>query len=238
MKLYEATVFIVKNEKHSLVFLCTCDFLTPKGLNVRTADKPVLVSVTWAHTIFRFFETFCEYAPCNKLRGKTEIVFFGPTDQKLWVFEVSRRSLGRAGMCCSQPARVDHLRKKWRVGRNFFSSKMETAPQVQASTRGRRATAGWRLDLWGYSHFFEIFLFKFFYFFWKFGRWARASGRMGVQHLHFLMLAPTLGSANSFKIHGEWRFHFFPKKIILYLEHTWTFIFTVGIFVSSKKWIH
>jgi hypothetical protein len=28
--------------------------LTPKGLNVRPADKPVLVCVTWAHTIFCF----------------------------------------------------------------------------------------------------------------------------------------------------------------------------------------
>jgi hypothetical protein len=57
--------------------------LTPKGLNVRTADKPVLVSVTWAHTIFGFFETFCEHASRTKLREKTKIVFFGPTDQKL-----------------------------------------------------------------------------------------------------------------------------------------------------------
>jgi hypothetical protein len=37
---------------------------------------------------------------------------------------------------------------------------------------------------------------------------------MGVQHPHFLKLAPTLGSANSSKIHGEWRFHFFQKKQI------------------------
>jgi hypothetical protein len=48
--------------------------------------------------------------------------------------------------------------------------------------------------------------------FWKFGKWARAFGRMGVQHPHFLKLAPTLGSANSSKIHGKWKFHFFPKK--------------------------
>jgi hypothetical protein len=47
--------------------------------------------------------------------------------------------------------------------------------------------------------------------FWKFGKWARAFGRMGVQRPHFLKLAPTLGSGNSSKIHGEWRFHFFPN---------------------------
>jgi hypothetical protein len=48
--------------------------------------------------------------------------------------------------------------------------------------------------------------------FWKFGKWARAFERMVVQHPHYLKLAPTLGSANSSKIHGELRFHFFPKK--------------------------
>jgi hypothetical protein len=32
--------------------------LTPKGLNVRTANKLVLVSVTCAHTIFRFLKLF------------------------------------------------------------------------------------------------------------------------------------------------------------------------------------
>jgi hypothetical protein len=47
-----------------------------------------------------------------------------------------------------------------------------------------------------------------------------------------LKLAPTLGSANSSKIHGEWRFHFFSKNIFLNLVHTWTFISTVGIFYS------
>jgi hypothetical protein len=50
--------------------------------------------------------------------------------------------------------------------------------------------------------------------FWKFGKWARAFERMGVQYPHYLKLAPTLGSANSSKIHREWRFHFFSKKEI------------------------
>jgi hypothetical protein len=43
-------------------------------------------------------------------------MILGATDQKLWVFEVLRRSLGRAGMCWSQPAIVDHMHKKWRAG--------------------------------------------------------------------------------------------------------------------------
>jgi hypothetical protein len=88
-----------------------------------------------------------------------------------------------------------------------------TGPGIdrRPATSGRPPAAGRHLRLWDSSHFFEIFLFKKF-FFWKFGRrWAKAFGRMGVQHPHFLKLAPTLGSANSSKIHGEWRFHFFSK---------------------------
>jgi hypothetical protein len=41
-------------------------------------------------SIFQFFETFCEDVPCNTLCGSINFVFFGPTDQKLWVFEVFR----------------------------------------------------------------------------------------------------------------------------------------------------
>jgi hypothetical protein len=69
-------------------------------------------------------------------------------------------------MCWSQPARVDHLHKKWRAGRKNISRKMETAPQAQVSTRGQRVTASRRpamsrhLRLWDSSIFFEIFLFK------------------------------------------------------------------------------
>jgi hypothetical protein len=77
---------------------------------------------------------------------------------------------------------------------------------------------------------------KFFYLknnnFGRFGKWARAFGRMGVQHPHFLKDAPTLESANSSKIHGEWRFHFFPNYFFLNLVHTWNFLSAVGIFVS------
>jgi hypothetical protein len=36
----------------------------------------------------------CKDATCHKLRGSTNFVFFGPIDQKLWVFEVFRPSLG------------------------------------------------------------------------------------------------------------------------------------------------
>jgi hypothetical protein len=95
--------------------------LTPKGLNVLGVTKPVLGSVTWPHFIFIFFETFCEHASRNKLCGSTNLMIFGPMDQKLWMFENFRRSLGKAGMCWSQIARVDHMCKNtWTGGRRIF----------------------------------------------------------------------------------------------------------------------
>jgi hypothetical protein len=56
----------------------------------------------------------------NKFWVDTNFIFFGRTDQKLWMFEVFRRSLVRAGMRWSQPARVDHTCKKRRAGRRIF----------------------------------------------------------------------------------------------------------------------
>jgi hypothetical protein len=52
-----------------------------------------------------------------------------------------------------------------------------------------------------------------------------------AQHSQFLKLAPTLGSVESSIPHGLWRF-FFQTLFFLNLEYTWTFISTVGIFVS------
>jgi hypothetical protein len=98
--------------------------------------------VSLEHTLFLdFLKLFVNMRLAASFAGKIN-AFFGPTDQKLWMFEVSRRSLGRAGMCCSQWERVDHLSKKWRAGRKKISTKMGTARQVQVSTRGQRATAG------------------------------------------------------------------------------------------------
>jgi hypothetical protein len=53
-------------------------------------------------TLFlEILKLFVEIHLASSFAGK-KIVFFGPMDQKLWVFEVLRRSLGRAGMCWSQ----------------------------------------------------------------------------------------------------------------------------------------
>jgi hypothetical protein len=57
----------------SQFLLCNYDtvptiwFLTPKGPLVPMGDKPILGYVVWSHTIFGFFETFCEDASQNKL---------------------------------------------------------------------------------------------------------------------------------------------------------------------------
>jgi hypothetical protein len=87
------------------------------------------------------------------------------------------------------------------------------------------------LALLGCPHYFNVFLFKTF-FFWKFGQWAKAFGRMGVQHPHFLKLALTLGSAKSSILHEDWRFHFFSifvfPKFRVYLDlhiYCWDFCF-------------
>jgi hypothetical protein len=125
-----------------------------------------------------------------------------------------------------------------REKKNF--KKKGYSPTAEASTRGRRATAGRRPRINASACRAVPSFLKFFYLkkknFWKFGKWARAFGRMGVQHPHFLKDAPTLGSANSSKIHGEWRFHFFPNlflaKFILHLDlhiYRWDFYFMIKL---------
>jgi hypothetical protein len=59
-------------------------------------------------------------------------VFLGLTDQKLWMFEVLRRCMGRAGMCWSQPARVDYISpKRWAAGiRNLEKSPLRVSSPI------------------------------------------------------------------------------------------------------------
>jgi hypothetical protein len=58
--------------------------------------------------------------------------FFEPTDQKLCTFEVLRRSMGKAGMCWSQPVRVDYINpKRWAVGiRNLEKSPLRVSSPI------------------------------------------------------------------------------------------------------------
>jgi hypothetical protein len=100
------------------------------------------------------------------------------------------------------------------------------ARQVEASTYGQWATAGWRLDLLGWTHFFEYFYFlNFFLEVWEMGQGFRENG---------CTTPPFFGSVKSSVPHGDWRFHFFQIFFLLNLEYTWTFISTVGIFCSWK----
>jgi hypothetical protein len=79
-----------------------------------------------------FFETFSEDVSRHKLRVSTNFIIFGPMNQKLWMFEVFRRSMGRVGMCCSQPARVDYISpKRWAVGiRNLEKSPLRVSSPI------------------------------------------------------------------------------------------------------------
>jgi hypothetical protein len=48
------------------------------------------------------------------------------------MFEVLRRSMGRAGMCWSQPARVDYINpKRWAVGiKNLEKSPLRVSSPI------------------------------------------------------------------------------------------------------------
>jgi hypothetical protein len=69
-----------------------------------------------------------------------------------------------------------------------------------------------------FLEFLDFFLTFFFAIMKKFG-WAWHFGKMGVQHFHFLNLAPTLGKMKSLIPHGAWRF-FFSIVFLLNLEYT------------------
>jgi hypothetical protein len=106
--------------------------------------KPVLVSVASPHTIFRFFETFCEDASRNKLRMSSNFMILEATVQKLWVFEVFGQGLARAGMCWSQPTSIDHFHKKWTTGEKKIQKKMGsiTLSRCRPAASGRLLVVG------------------------------------------------------------------------------------------------
>jgi hypothetical protein len=67
-----------------------------------------------------FLKLFANMRLAISFVWSTNFIFFGPMDQKLWVFEVFRRNLGKGGMCWSQPTGVDHMCKKLRARGIFF----------------------------------------------------------------------------------------------------------------------
>jgi hypothetical protein len=129
------------------------------------------------------------------------------------MFENLRRSLGKAGMCCSRPARVNHMcKKRWVGGRRKILQGRSLGYSRRASGRPVVAhqlqlaiclTADWPLPKPPFSNFLGFF------FFWVFKDGPGILG-MGVHHSHFLNLAPTLGRVKFSILHEAWRFHFFP----------------------------
>jgi hypothetical protein len=183
--------------------------------------------------------------------------FFGPTDKKLWMFEVSRRSLGRAGMCWSQWDRVHHTSKnlgarRWGGGQGVtilwdlrrggqLRSNPATASRA-AVARLPRVVACLCQAAAIFLNFFRNFWWHIFYNFFKPLYVARAwassgqgGGGVGVQHPIFWCLPLYLEVLILPKFMWNGDFTFFSKGNFLNLEHTWTFISTVGIFVLWKR---
>jgi hypothetical protein len=108
--------------------------LTPKGLNVYTVDKLVLVSVTWAHTIFWFFETFCEHASRSELHGKKNAFWdtYGSKIMDVGSFKEKSRHGGHV---------LEPMRKSWPHFKKFGGKEVG---------RGRgRETRAWAVtDCW------------------------------------------------------------------------------------------
>jgi hypothetical protein len=62
--------------------------------------------------IFDFLKLFVNMRLRISFAKVQIFINFGPIDQKLWRFEIFWRSLGKVGMCWSQPPRIDHMCKK------------------------------------------------------------------------------------------------------------------------------
>jgi hypothetical protein len=96
----------------------------------------------------------------------TNFIILGATYQKLWMFENFRRTLGKAGMCCSQWERVDHMCPKRRAGvwkkKSQSCKKKGPAPWPTGDQR-------WQSNkLWA-APSFAILQFLFLFYFLKFG---------------------------------------------------------------------
>jgi hypothetical protein len=91
---YAKFTLLRRSPIHTSVQYLAMLHLTPKDLWVPYMEFRDFGQAIVNAIIFFIFETFCKDAPRHKLRGSINFVFFGHSDQKLWVFEVFRWSSG------------------------------------------------------------------------------------------------------------------------------------------------
>jgi hypothetical protein len=191
-----------------------------------------------------------------------KIIFFGPMDQKLQVFEVFRRSMGKTGMCWSNEEELTTCGKIWEqrgrkegVGgfnkgdprrsgwRPLVAPDRATACRpaaARSATATRPLAAGRRLCRQGvaFKKNKNLELLK------KNLKALACSKGLGFftgEGGGGALIAPPFLEAcpNSWKcwiFHSSWNLEisFFSKFFWLKLEYTWNFIFTIGILVSWK----
>jgi hypothetical protein len=69
-------------------------------------------------------------------------MILGAMDQNLWVYEVFRSCLGKAGMCWSQPTRNDHSAKSREQEEKKIQKENKQKKTSQALTRWLPADPG------------------------------------------------------------------------------------------------
>jgi hypothetical protein len=89
----------------------------------------VLLEVT---LFLEFLELFVKMSLTVSFVGEKNRIFWTYGCLKLWMFEVLRRSMDRAGMCWSQPATVDYTSpKRWAVGiKNLEKSPLRVSSPI------------------------------------------------------------------------------------------------------------
>jgi hypothetical protein len=113
------------------------------------------------------------------------------------------------------------------------SKRMGLDQKVQVSTHGCPPAVGWHLDLSGWPHFFESLNF-FEFFFGCLGNGPRFLGEWVYNTSIFWSLPLHLEVLNLPFLMEIGDFTIFQILFFLNLEYTWTFISTVGIFVSWR----
>jgi hypothetical protein len=139
-------------------------WLTPKGLNVRTANKLVLVSVTWAHTIFGYLKLFVNMRLALSFAGKKNRIFWTYESKVMGVWSFKEKS-GQGGHVLEPTNKSWPLAQKVEGRKKKHFKKNGNCPKgsgVDPRPAGDRwsPAAGRHLRLRDSSNFFLNFLFK------------------------------------------------------------------------------